>query len=100
MNYYGLDTDFIDFTVDRNPEKQGKFIAGVHIPILHPNMIYEEKPDFILVLPWNIKEEIMKKMQNISKWNGKFIVLNPEVKLFDAFSNEISIKNNDKEKLK
>ena len=89
-----MDTDFLDFTVDRNPDKQGKFIAGVHIPILHPDKISEKKPDYILVLPWNIKEEIMKQMQHINKWNGQFIVLNPEVKLFSADAIELPINNN------
>lgn len=84
LNYCGITTDFLEYTVDRNPYKQEKFIAGVHIPIFNPKKISITKPEFIVVLPWNIKNEIMKQMKHISEWNGKFVVLIPEVKLYTA----------------
>jgi len=84
LNYCGIQKDFLDYTVDRNPAKQGKFIAGVHIPILHPDRIQETKPNKIIVLPWNIKTEIMSQMSHISSWGGQFIVLIPRVTLYSA----------------
>jgi cyclopropane fatty-acyl-phospholipid synthase-like methyltransferase len=88
LNYCGIGSDFLDYTVDRNPTKQGKFLAGTHIPIFHPDKITETKPDYILVLPWNIKMEIMKQMSFIDKWNGMFIVSIPRVTLYNADGNE------------
>ena len=93
LNYCGVNTDFLDYTVDRNLNKQGKFIAGVHIPIYHPKNILEMKPDYVVILPWNIKKEIMQQMKHIGNWDGKFIVLNPQVKLYYADGSEIQIKN-------
>ena len=100
LNYCGIDTDFFEYTVDRNPFKQGKFLAGVHIPIFHPEKISKTKPEYVVVLPWNIKEEIMKQMKHINKWNGKFIVLIPETKLYTAEGTEIPLKHLDQENLK
>jgi hypothetical protein len=74
LNYCGIRTDFLDFTVDRNPYKQGKFLPGTHIPILHPDKIIETKPDYVLILPWNFKDEIVKQMAVIREWGGKFVV--------------------------
>ena len=79
LNYCGIGKDFISFTVDRNPHKQGKFLPGTHIPIFSPDRIFEEKPDYVLILPWNIKGEIVEQMKNIRDWNGKFVVPIPEV---------------------
>ena len=79
LNYCGIRTDFLDYTVDRNPYKQGKFLPGTHIPIFHPDKIRETKPDYLLILPWNIKEEIIKQMSYIRDWGGQFIVPIPEV---------------------
>jgi len=90
LNYCGISTDFLDYTVDRNPYKQGKFIAGVHIPIVNPEIISKSKPDYVVVLPWNIKMEIIKQMNYIKAWNGKFIVLIPEVKVYDSDGSEFS----------
>jgi hypothetical protein len=78
LNYCGIGTDFIDVTVDRNPRKQGLFTAGAHIPILAPEKIFEARPDYILILPWNIKDEVMEQMGGIRDWGGKFIVPIPE----------------------
>ena len=82
LNYCGVRTDFIDYTVDRNPYKQGKFLPGTHIPILHPDKIRETKPDYLIILPWNFKDEIMAQMAGIRDWGGKFVVPIPEVTVF------------------
>ena len=81
LNYCGIRTDFLDYTVDRNPYKQGKFTPGTHIPILSPDRIRETKPDFLLILPWNFKDEIIEQMSYIRDWGGKFIIPIPEVKV-------------------
>ena len=78
LNYCGIRTDFIDYVVDRNPKKQGLFTPGTHIPILAPEMIFETKPDYVLILPWNIKDEVMEQMRGIRDWGGKFMVPIPE----------------------
>lgn len=82
LNYCGIRTDFIDYTVDRNPYKQGKFLPGTHIPIFAPERISETKPDYVLILPWNFKDEIMDQMSGIRDWGGRFVVPIPEVKIY------------------
>ena len=82
LNYCGIRTDFTDYTVDRSPYKQGKYTPGTHIPIHHPDRIKETKPDYLLILPWNLKDEIMGQMAFIREWGGKFIVPIPEVKIY------------------
>ncbi|MBD2580498.1 class I SAM-dependent methyltransferase [Oscillatoria sp. FACHB-1406] len=82
LNYCGIRTDFIDYTVDRNPYKQGKFLPGTHIPIFSPEKIHETQPDYVLILPWNFKEEIMQQMAGIREWGGQFVVPIPEVKVY------------------
>lgn len=82
LNYCGIRTDFLDFTVDRNPYKQGKFLPGSHIPILQPEKINETRPDYILILPWNFKDEIMSQLSYIRDWDGRFVVPIPEVKVY------------------
>ena len=82
LNYCGIRTDFIDFTVDRNPYKQGKFLPGTHIPIYSPEKIRQERPDYVLILPWNFREEIMRQLEYIREWGGKFVVFIPEVTVF------------------
>jgi hypothetical protein len=79
LNYCGIRTDFLDYTVDRNPYKHGKFTPGTHIPIHPPDTIRETRPDYVLILPWNFKDEIMKQMSDIRDWGGRFIVPIPEV---------------------
>lgn len=81
LNYCGIYTDFIDYTVDRNPYKQGKFLPGTHIPIFAPEKIRDTKPDYIMILPWNLKDEIMNQIAYIREWGGKFIIPIPEVTL-------------------
>lgn len=78
LNYCGIRTDFIDYTVDKNPYKHGKFLPGTHIPIFDPSRIYETKPDYIVILPWNFKEEIMAQLAPVREWGAKFIVPIPE----------------------
>jgi len=78
LNYCGIRSDFLDFTVDRNPYKQGKFLPGTHVPILAPEKIDEARPDYILILPWNFKDEIMTQLAHVRQWGGKFIVPIPE----------------------
>lgn len=82
LNYCGIRTDFIDYTVDRSPYKQGLFLPGTHIPIFHPDKIPETKPDYVLILPWNLKEEIMTQMAHIRTWGGQFVVPIPEVRIY------------------
>jgi SAM-dependent methyltransferase len=74
LNYCGIGKDFIEYTVDRSPYKQGRFLPGTHIPIYHPDRIQEMKPDYVVILPWNLQSEIMKQLQYIREWGGKFIV--------------------------
>lgn len=83
LNYCGIRTDFIDYTVDRNPHKQGNFLPGTLIPIYGPEKIRETKPDYVFILPWNLKEEIMESMSFIQEWGGKFVVPIPEIKIYD-----------------
>jgi SAM-dependent methyltransferase len=78
LNYCGIRTDFIEFTVDRNPYKQGKFLPGTHIPILEPAKIEEARPDYIFILPWNFKDEILAQLSHARNWGAKFIVPIPE----------------------
>lgn len=81
LNYCGIRTDFLDYTVDRNTYKQGKFLPGTHIPIYAPDKIMETKPDYVLILPWNFKAEIMQQMAVIREWGGQFVVPIPEVSI-------------------
>ena len=82
LNYCGIRTDFLDFTVDRSPYKQGKYTPGTHIPILHPDKIREARPDFLFILPWNLKEEIMEQNAYIREWGGQFVVPIPELAVY------------------
>ena len=82
LNYCGIRTDFISYTVDRSPHKQGFFLPGTHIPIYHPDKIKETQPDYVVILPWNLKDEIMRQMAYIRDWNGKFVTLIPEVRIY------------------
>lgn len=78
LNYCGIRTDFLDYTVDRNPYKHEKVLPGTHIPIYAPEKIKETRPDYIMLLPWNLKEEIMMQNSFIRDWGGKFIVPIPD----------------------
>lgn len=83
LNYCGIRTDFLDFTVDRNPLKQGRYTPGTHIPILSPDEIERAKPDYVFILPWNLKDEIVQKMGFVRSWGGRFVVPIPTIQVID-----------------
>jgi SAM-dependent methyltransferase len=83
LNYCGVGTDFVDFTVDRSAYKQGKFLPGTHIPIHAPERIRQARPDYVLILPWNFKDEIVEQMACIREWGGRFVVPIPEARVLD-----------------
>jgi hypothetical protein len=82
LNYCGIHSDFIEFTVDRNPYKQGKFLPGSRIPVFSPEKIAETRPDYLFILPWNFKDEIMEQCSYIRQWGGKFVVPIPTVQVY------------------
>ena len=82
LNYCGIGNDFIDYTVDLSPHKQGLYLPGTHLPILPPERINETKPDYVLILPWNLKDEVMGQMAHIREWGGQFVVPIPELKVY------------------
>ena len=81
LNYCGIRTDLLDYTVDRNPYKQGQFLPGTHIPILHPEALEQDRPDYILILPWNLKEEIVAQLGFARDWGARFVVPIPKVEV-------------------
>lgn len=81
LNYCGVRRDFIDYTCDLNPHKQGHFLPGSHIPIRSPEAILEDKPDVVLILPWNLKDEIVGQLSFIREWGGRFAARTPELTL-------------------
>jgi hypothetical protein len=82
LNYCGVRGDFIEFTVDRNTYKQGRYLPGTRIPIGNPDRIREARPDYLFILPWNFKDEIMQQMSFIREWGGKFVVPIPEITVY------------------
>lgn len=84
LNYCGIGTDFINYVVDKNPNKQGVFLPGSRIPVLAPDIIKQTKPDYVLVLPWNLKSEITEQLSYIKDWQGKFIFAIPHVEVINA----------------
>lgn len=83
LNYCGIGTDFLDFTVDRNPYKHGLYTPGMHIPIYPVSAIDDARPDYLLILPWNLKQEIIEQMRHVGDWGCKFIVAIPSVEVID-----------------
>jgi len=81
LNYCGIRSDFLDYVVDRSPYKQGKFLPGTHIPIYHPDKIRETKPDYVLILPWNLKDEIIPQLRYVKEWGGQLVVPIPEARI-------------------
>lgn len=81
MNYAGMKHDLVDFVCDAAPSKQNKFMPGSHIPILHPDEIARRKPDWVVILPWNIAAEVMQQQAQIASWGGKFVIAVPEIKV-------------------
>jgi hypothetical protein len=82
LNYCGIGRDSIEYTVDRSPYKQGRFLPGSHIPIYRPERIRETKPDYVVILPWNLRDEIMQQLQFIREWGGHFVVPIPKVAIY------------------
>ena len=82
LNYCGIRTDFIDYAVDRNPYKHGKFLPGTHIPVYAPSRLADTRPDYVLILPWNLKDEIVQQLTYVRDWGAKFVVPIPELIVF------------------
>jgi hypothetical protein len=83
LNYCGIGPDLLEYTVDRNPHKQGRFLPGTHIPIFEPERIGVTKPDFILILPWNLKSEIMNQLSFARSWGAQFVIPIPDVQILE-----------------
>jgi hypothetical protein len=82
LHYCGIGKDLIEYTVDRSPHKQGRFLPGTRIPIFHTDRIRETKPDYVVILPWNLKDEIMQQLQFIREWGGRFVVPIPTATVY------------------
>ena len=91
LNYCGVRTDFVDYAVDLSPHKQGHFMPGIHIPIFSPAKIRETQPDYVLILPWNLKDEIVQQLAWVGEWGGQFVVPIPEVSLCAPRSDRIAV---------
>jgi hypothetical protein len=83
LNYCGIRQDFVDYTVDRNTEKQGRYLPGTLIPVHAPEMIKQTRPDYVLILPWNIKDEVIQQMGYIRQWGGRFVIPIPSLQVLD-----------------
>jgi C-methyltransferase C-terminal domain len=83
LNYCGIGRDFLDYTVDISPHKQGLFLPGTHIPICHPDRIRQTRPDYVLILPWNLRDEILRKMADVRQWGGRFVVPIPTTEVIE-----------------
>jgi len=82
LNYCGIKKDMIDFVVDANPHKQNKFLPASHIPVVDEQYLKNKKPDFVIILPWNLKDELTTQLQYIKAWGGRFVVPIPELEIF------------------
>jgi SAM-dependent methyltransferase len=82
LNYCGVGRDFIDYTVDLNPHKQGRYLPGTRIPILAPDEIRRTRPDLVFILPWNIRDEVMEQLDFVREWGGRFAARSPEIRIF------------------
>jgi hypothetical protein len=83
LNCSGVGADLIAYTVDRNPHKQGRYLPGSHIPIEHPDRVRETRPDYLLILPWNLTDEIVAQMAHIREWGGRFVVAVPSLRVIE-----------------
>jgi len=83
LNFCGVGTDFLDYTCDLNPHKQGHLLPGTHIPIRSPEALHDDRPDYVLILPWNLKDEIMDQLSFIREWGGQFVARAPHLQLFE-----------------
>jgi SAM-dependent methyltransferase len=84
LNYCGVGPELLPFTVDLNPHKQGLWLPGSRIPVRAPEAIFEARPDYLFILPWNLEDEIIRQMDGIRAWNGKFVIPIPELRVFDG----------------
>ena len=82
LHYCGIGKDMVSYTVDRSPYKQGRFLPGTHIPIYHPDHIRETKPDYVVILPWNLKDEIIEQLNFVREWGGKFVIPIPKLTIY------------------
>jgi SAM-dependent methyltransferase len=82
LHYCGIGKDLIEYTVDRSPYKQGRFLPGSRIPIYHPDRIRETNPEYVVILPWNLKDEIIEQLEFIREWGGSFVVPIPKVAVY------------------
>jgi hypothetical protein len=85
LNYCGIRTDLVEFLVDRNPYKHGRFTPGTRIPILPPERLTEARPEYVWVMPWNLATEITEQLAAIREWGGRFVVAIPSVRVLDSF---------------
>jgi hypothetical protein len=83
LNFAGVKPQFLEYVCDAAPSKQGKYLPGSHIPIVSPDILAERKPDYLLILPWNIAEEVREQQCQISNWGGKFVTVIPSLKVLD-----------------
>lgn len=83
LNYCGIKTDFIEYTCDRNPYKQGKYLPGSRIPIFSPDKLRETRPDYVVIMPWNFKDEIVEQLRYVADWGGKLVVFIPKVAVIE-----------------
>ena len=83
LNYCGIGPDFVEYTVDRSPYKQGRFLPGTHIPIRPPDAVRETEPDLLFILPWNLVDEIIGQMAFVREWGGRFLVTTPEIRVYE-----------------
>jgi hypothetical protein len=83
LNYCGVGRDFLDYTADISPHKQGHFLPGTHIPIHHPDMIRKTRPDYVLILPWNLRDEIIEQLADIRAWGGRFVIPIPGTEVIE-----------------
>lgn len=81
LNYCGVRSDLLAFTVDRSPHKAGRFLPGTHIPIYSPDRLRDVKPDYVLILPWNLKDEVVRQMADVRSWGGQFVVPIPHIEV-------------------
>jgi hypothetical protein len=82
LNYCGVGPELIAYTTDRNPQKQGMYLPGVDLPVRAPECLFADRPDYILILPWNLREEIAAQLAGAREWGAKFVVAIPEVEVF------------------
>jgi len=81
LNYCGIGPDLVEFTVDRNPHKQGHFLPGSHLPIRPPEALYDARPDLVFILPWNLREEITEQLADVREWGARFLVRAPALEV-------------------